>query len=240
MKDVIFDIGANNGIDGLGYALFNKHLNVYAFEANPNLVEKIQNNKSKIETFFNVSLNNYNLINKAVSNFNGSSDFYISEYDLCSSLLKYKFVKTEKKITCDVITLEKFCDENKIDNIVYIHTDTQGSDLNVLQGLKNYIKKVHSGVIETIIEKEKMRYEGANTFDEFKNFFISNNLTVIDKKFNDKELTEINVYFRNEIIPNSNFLKKNEFNRRFIYRIVNNKINIKDRIFAKILKIFKL
>ena len=34
-----------------------------------------------------------------------------------------------------VITLEKFCDENKIDNIVYIHTDTQGSDLNVLQGM---------------------------------------------------------------------------------------------------------
>ncbi len=240
MNNVILDIGANDGIDGLGYALFNKNLNVYAFEANPALIEKIQNNKKKIENFFNIPLTNYNLINKAVSNFNGSSDFYISEYDLCSSLLKYKFVKTEKKISCEVITLDKFCDENNIDNIVYLHTDTQGSDLNVLKGLNKYRDKVHSGVIETIIKKEKIRYEGASSLDEFENFFISNNFTIIDKKINDKELTEINVYFKNKSILDKNFLNKKEFNRRFILRIVTDKINIKDKIFSKILKIFKI
>ena len=54
------------------------------------LFEMRKNNKEKIESFFKIPIKNYNLINKAVSNFNGSSDFYISEYDLCSSLLKYK------------------------------------------------------------------------------------------------------------------------------------------------------
>mgnify|MGYP001475636904 CR=1 FL=1 len=44
-----FDVGANNGVDGLGYALFNKDLNIYAFEANPELVKKILFNKNLIE-----------------------------------------------------------------------------------------------------------------------------------------------------------------------------------------------
>ena len=53
MNNVIFDVGANNGLDGLGYALFNKNLNIYAFEANPELVKKIQFNKNLIENFEN-------------------------------------------------------------------------------------------------------------------------------------------------------------------------------------------
>jgi FkbM family methyltransferase len=240
MKNVILDVGANDGIDGLGYALFNKHLDIYAFEANPTLVEKIQNNKEKIESFFKIPIKNYNLINKAVSNFNGSSDFYISEYDLCSSLLKYKFVKTKKKITCDVITLEKFCNENKIDNIVYLHTDTQGSDLNVLQGLNEYKKKLHTGVIETIIKKEKIRYEGASTLDEFEIFFKSNDYFITNKIFNDRDLTEINVYFKNKNISDKEFISKNEFNRRFIQRIVNERVTLKDKIFSKYIKLFKI
>ena len=138
MLNVILDIGANDGSDGLGYALFNPNLKIYAFEPNPELISKINKNKEKIEKIFNVKLSNYKIVNKAVSNFNGTSDFYLSELDLCSSLLKYKFVKMKKKIACEVITLEKFCSEEKIDNIVFLHVDTQGSDLDVLKGLKFY------------------------------------------------------------------------------------------------------
>ena len=239
MNNVIFDVGANDGIDGLGYALYNKHYKIYAFEANPFLLNKIQKNLNNIENFFQVKLDNYFLINKAVSNFNGSSDFYISEYDLCSSLLKYKFVKTEKKIKCDVIRLEKFCDENRIDNIVYLHTDTQGSDLNVLKSLNRYTERVHSGVIETFIQKEKNRYEGASTLDEFEKFFLLNNFIIYDKQFNDKELSEINVYFKNKNILDKNYLFKKNFNRRLISRVANNKYNIKDKIFSKFFKLFK-
>jgi len=240
MNNVIFDVGANDGIDGLGYALYNKCYKIYAFEANPFLLDKIKKNLKNIENFFQIKLDNYFLINKAVSNFNGSSDFYISEYDLCSSLLKYKFVKTEKKIKCDVITLEKFCDENSIDNIVYLHTDTQGSDLNVLKGLNKYTERVHSGVIETFIQKEKNRYDGASTLDEFEKFFLLNNFIIYDKQFNDEELSEINVYFKNKNILDKNYLFKKNFNRRFISRIANNKYNIKDKIFSKFFKVFKI
>ena len=91
-NNVIFDIGANDGLDGLGFALFNKNYNVYSFEANPELVLKIEENKKKIEKFFKLKLDNYEIFNKAVSDFDGTSDFNISHYDLCSSLLSYKFV----------------------------------------------------------------------------------------------------------------------------------------------------
>ena len=68
------------------------------------------------------------------------------------------------------ITLEKFCNENEID-------------------------------LETIIKKEKIRYEGASTLDEFEIFFFKkNNFSITNKIFNDKDLTEINVYYKNKNI----------------------------------------
>ncbi len=238
MHNVIFDVGANNGVDGLGYALFNKDLNIYAFEANPELVKKILFNKNLIESFLDIKLNNYTIISKAVSNYNGHSDFYISEYDLCSSLMKYKFVKTEKKITCEVITLQNFCDEKKIDNIVHLHSDTQGSDLNVLRGLNKYKEIVHSGVVETMVEEKDVNYEGASSYKEFEIFLNENSFKITKKTFNDFAHKEINVFFKNKKILRKNFIKKREFNRRFIQRIIEKRINFKDRIYRKYLKLF--
>ncbi len=238
MNNVILDIGANNGIDGLGYAVFNKNLKIFAFEANPDLVEKININKKKIEKFFEINLTNYNIINKAVSNYNGMSDFFISEYDLCSSLLKYKFVKTKKKISCEVIMLKKFCEQNKIDNIIYLHTDTQGSDLNVLKSLENFKEILHSGVIETMIKKEDINYEGASSLHDFEDFFKKNNFKILKKTFNDYAEKEVNVFFKNEKMSKNNFLTKNEFNRRFIQRIIESRTNFKDLIYKVYLKLF--
>lgn len=231
MNNAILDIGANNGVDGLGYALFNKNFNVYAFEANPELVRKINFNKELIEKFLNIKIINYQIIEKAVSNYNGTDDFFISDYDLCSSLLKYKFVKTKKKILCEVITLKKFCEDNEIDNIAYLHSDTQGSDLNVLKGLNEHINKVHSGVIETMIEKEDIKYEGASSFEDFEKFFLENHFQILKKTFNDPAHKEINVFFKNLNISKKNLLNVKEFNRRFIQRIVENRTTLKDRIF---------
>ena len=239
MFNVIFDVGANDGVDGLGYALFNQNLKVYAFEANPDLVNKINENKKIIEKFTKIQLDNYTIINKAVSNFNGTSNFYLSEYDLCSSLLKYKFVKIKKEISCEVISLKSFCDDIKVNNIIYLHSDTQGSDLNVLKGLKEYKNKVHAGVIETMIKKEDINYEGASSFDEFENFFNENNFIITKKKFNDYQNKEVNVYFKNKSISKKDFISKNDFNRRFIQRIINKKSNLKDKIFMYYLKVFR-
>jgi len=51
MLNVILDIGANDGSDGLGCALFNPNLIIYAFEPNPELILKINENRINIEKF---------------------------------------------------------------------------------------------------------------------------------------------------------------------------------------------
>ena len=238
MLNVILDIGANDGSDGLGYALFNPNLKIYAFEPNPELISKINKNKEKIEKIFNVKLSNYKIVNKAVSNFNGTSDFYLSELDLCSSLLKYKFVKMKKKIACEVITLEKFCSEEKIDNIVFLHVDTQGSDLDVLKGLKFYKSIVHEGVIETMLNKEDLNYVGACTLDDVKNFFQGSSYEIIEEKYNAPK--ELNVYFKNKKCKNTNKISINKFNPRFLRRITENRLNFKDNIYIYYLKKIRL
>ena len=45
-KKNIFDIGAFNGLDGLIMALKNPEVMVHAFEANPELIKVIKNNKT--------------------------------------------------------------------------------------------------------------------------------------------------------------------------------------------------
>ena len=47
MQEIIFDIGSNDGLDSLNYALFNPEYLVYSFEANPYLIKKIKQNKKK-------------------------------------------------------------------------------------------------------------------------------------------------------------------------------------------------
>jgi len=240
MNNAIFDVGANNGLDGLGFALLNPTYNVYAFEANPDLISEIIKNKKKIEIFFKLELKNYEIINKAISDFDGSSIFNVSQFNLCSSLLKYKFVETKKKITIEVITLENFCIQKNIDNIIHLHVDTQGSDLNVIKGLKSFRKKVHSGVMETIVEKKDLLYEGGSSYDQVKSLFSQWNLNIIKTEFNDFEKKEINVYFLNDLIPKNEILKFNRYKKRFINRIIEDKINTKDYFYMKYLKLFKL
>lgn len=61
-----------------------------------------------------------------------------------------------KKIKIKTITLNKFCKFNKINNIQYLHIDTQGNDLKILKGLRNYISNVQEGVLEAAISKKKV------------------------------------------------------------------------------------
>jgi FkbM family methyltransferase len=239
-NNVIFDVGANDGLDGLGFALFNKDYNVFSFEANPELVSKIEENKKKIEKFFKLKLDNYEIFNEAVSDFEGTSDFNISQHDLCSSLLPYKFVKTKKKIKTKVITLEKFCLKKCIDNIVYIHIDTQGSDLDVLKGLGSCRSIVHSGVIETMIKKEDRMYEGASYYEEVKFFFEKWGFNIYKDEFNNYLKKEINVYFNNKKISQSNILKFRRFKKTFINRIIKDKYKFKDFIYMIYFKLFIL
>ena len=85
----IFDVGAYNGVDGLALAVNNPYFLIHAFEANPELIDLIKENKKKIESYKKIKINNYKLNNCAVSNKTEILDFNIAKNPTVSSLNKF-------------------------------------------------------------------------------------------------------------------------------------------------------
>ena len=198
MKKIFFDVGANDGRDSIHIANDPNWL-VYGFEPTPYLINKI---KGQIK-----NKPNYTLIEKAVSNFIGTSQFNIAgQRDWgCSSLLEFSDKsrtewpgRTDFKVTetiqVDVITLEKFIEENQISTIDFLHIDTQGSDLNVLKGLGSYIDIVKAGVLEAA-NKPDILYFNQNTKEDCVNFLQEKGFTIKNIRNNDPYSNEINIEF---------------------------------------------
>lgn len=129
---------------------------IYAFEALPDNINLIRNN------FINYNVKNASYYNKAVSCKNGITDFYVSsgrpenavqsDWDYgnkSSSLLQPEkhlqlasFIRFEKKIEVETITLKSFCNTNNIPSIDFIHMDVQGAELMVLEGAEDLISTI--------------------------------------------------------------------------------------------------
>ena len=242
MKLAIFDIGSNDGLDGIILALLNPSSIIYSFEPNIELNQNIKNNKQTIEKFFGIKIKNYELYNFAISNINKVQKFYINKHNLLSSLksVNINFINKDdleiKKIKkVKVIRLDKFCKTKKINYIQFIHSDTQGSDLEVLDGLGEYRKKLISGVIETTINYKNNRYLKSTSLKDVKKKFKKWNfiITKISPNYSD---IEYDVYFKNKTYDKSIVQAKIKYNKRFFRRIVLKKLKLKDYLTQFILK----
>lgn len=163
-RKVYFDVGANDGSAGLEFA-GNPEWVVYAFEPTPELAETIRQRTA--------GLDNYHLIEKAVSDQPGRAIFNVAgQGDWgTSSLLAFAdnidetwagrtdFAVTQQ-IEVEVITLGEFCAERGIDRIDHLHTDVQGLDMEVLLGLGDTISIVRGGDIECSRNHSVKLYEG--------------------------------------------------------------------------------
>lgn len=144
----------------------------------------------------------------------------------------------------DIITLARFCEIKKINNIIFLHIDTQGNDLRVLMGLKNYMDNLFMGVLETSKNIRYSRYRGSHSITEIKKYFLKWKFKITKLELNHLNHREYNVFFFNPFFKNKeNNLKAFIFNRRFIQRIIDNREKFKDKlviIFIKFLKYFNL
>lgn len=161
----VFDVGANNGDSMLGQAY---HSQVHAFEPTPEMCDVI---RSKTR-----HLPNYRLNQVAVSNFNGKATFNVAgQADWgCSSLHTFNDglekswpgrtdFRVSDQIEVDVTRLDRYIQENNITQIDYFHCDVQGSDLQVLEGLGEYINIVQEGAVETAPDQEELAlYKGVD------------------------------------------------------------------------------
>ncbi len=195
---IFFDVGAELGIDSLPFARHNPDSIVYAFEPNPYMVKHLKKESA--------GLSNYIIIPKAVSNFNGVSTFNINKsgYQGLSSLLDYSdkarinwsgfAINVDEKVDVEVITLDSFIQENNIKKIDFFHCDTQGSDLNVLKGLGEYIHIIEEGQVEAAILLESL-YVNQNNYQETMLFLASKGFEILSMKAEGSQ-RECNVYFK--------------------------------------------
>jgi FkbM family methyltransferase len=199
-EKVVFDVGANNGSSSVPLAIENPNYLVFAFEPTPEMIDVIL---SKI-----VGLDNYVIVPKAVSDYNGIAEFNVAgNWDWgCSSLLKFsKKSQTDwpgrtdfsvtYKLNVDVIRLDTFIEENNIINIDHLHIDTQGSDLNVMKGLGQYLNIVSEGTMEAGTSDDIL-YEGQNKLNDCIKFLLLNGFKVVDVNSNDVFCHEVNIVFK--------------------------------------------
>ncbi len=261
--NVAFDVGADDGFHGILFAFLNPKIKVFAFEPIKGSKKEILANLKKVEDFFSYKFKNYKIINSAVSDFNGSSIFYETNYRVGSSLLKPKVkldkfwthsddlliktvskgIKPKKKYKVQVTTLEKFCKNNSVSVINYLHIDAQGNDLRVIKGLKNFKKCLIEGVAEVPKNNKLKIYEREQTFNDLKLNFKKWNFKITKIEEVQKNYPSLNVYFK------TNYKKKNKETKNFIHstkrferifkRIFSNRLGLKDFIFLYFWRIKK-
>lgn len=161
----VVDVGANRGdVTRALHFLFPK-ATIFAFEPIKDEAEKIKNLHSP-----KVVVENLALANKTAQ-----ATLYRYSFSPSSSLLpvssgykkKFKGVATSKKVNVQVITLDDYFKNKKVEGDVFLKIDTQGTEKQVLEGAQRFLSKVSVVHIEIPIEE---LYQKQNSFDEVYDF----------------------------------------------------------------------
>jgi FkbM family methyltransferase len=155
---VIFDIGANEGRYTEQLLKYFSKANYYLFEPN-----KLNYRKLKLK-FFN--LPNINIINKALSDENKNDFLYLDKpKSVLASLIKRRMdhfntnFNIKKKI--NIIRLDNFIKSlNKKTIIDYCKIDAEGSEMKIINGMGNFIKRI-----------KLIQFEFGGSSIDFKTFF---------------------------------------------------------------------
>jgi FkbM family methyltransferase len=143
---------------------------------------------------FNKELKRYNInyINKAISNFNGSTTFYLlspTKTNIKSSLSKRTKSKKTTPVTVECNTLDHL--HNKEDGTYSIWIDAEGHGYEVLEGAINILPKTKYILIE--VEKEPWWVDQKLDTDVVK-YLESKGFVPIAK---DREWSQYNILFEN-------------------------------------------
>ncbi len=168
---IVIDIGANRAQNTLLISKKFRIKKAILVEPNIELHQYIKKSLGDIE---------FKILDKCVTNYDGSIDFYVSNFDLTSSTIKpsekskYHKVKTKilgKNYTLLPVskcctTLRSIVNDLKIDYIDYLKIDVEGAEFFVLQGAQDLLKNSKIGIIQLEIHRNDMRKDYANEIFE--------------------------------------------------------------------------
>jgi FkbM family methyltransferase len=174
----LIDIGASGGLEG-NWQAAEKYLKVIGFEPDKTAWEKLSLQKEE----------KYKYLNTGLFNKKGFVDFNITKKQMVSSIYtpNLKFLKQFpevdrfeiiKTVKIEVDSLDNILEENNIKNPDFIKLDTQGSELNILEG---GIKTLNSDILGMEIEVEFVKmYENQPLFSEIDIFVRKNGFHLFD------------------------------------------------------------
>jgi FkbM family methyltransferase len=139
-KDVFFDVGANIGSIGLPVVKSKPCIQYHAFEASPHVFEYLTKT---------VDLNGFkkiNLIKKAVYHTDHMQLPFFQSFHHGKNSLAPTY--SNSSVLVDTITLDRYCEVNKIDQIDWMKIDIQGFELYAFQGAE---KILQTGRVKNII-----------------------------------------------------------------------------------------
>jgi len=221
-KKIVFDVGCYRGNFTTNFIENEKKLGIesdfFLFDPNPN-----------VKSYLNIILKNKKIkfFNLALDNTNSKKTFYLNKFFEPSGSSLKKFNKEDKKwsgtrrlffqllqpfkkiedfceINVQTQTLDNFCNLSNINSIDVLKIDTEGNELNVLQGAKNLlsegkIKLIYVEISESKNKfslKEKAIIELLNSYNfqlmkkyQIRSFSFLSGLKASDNLFINKSLT---------------------------------------------------
>lgn len=127
------DVGANYGLATVFLAKHSER--VIAFEPEPKNIERMEGNLSANR------ITNVEIERVALSNKNGLARFYTSEASSHHSLgLAHPILRQDNFIEVKTMTLDSFCAARNIQEISILKVDTEGFELEVLQGAESLLR----------------------------------------------------------------------------------------------------
>lgn len=161
------DIGANNGYyTVLAAQIVGKKGTIYSFEPNIEAFERLTRN-IKLNNLVNVKY-----YNTALSNFDGNAKLYLDQSTEDGSASLFSNQETYGKSTVMVKKFDEvFKVENEYSDIDMIKMDVEGSEINILRGMENYLNK-HKKV--KIIAEWNATYR---TIEDF--VYLNNNFNIL-------------------------------------------------------------
>lgn len=133
----IFDVGANVGQFANLILRNNPNADIYSFEPHPASFSKLSQIKTPNFKCFNVGLGatNSKMILYDYKDNQGSEHAALNK-----EVITNVHNGEASEIEVDIIMLDKFCAEHKIDQIDLLKIDVEGFELDVLKGAENLIK----------------------------------------------------------------------------------------------------
>jgi FkbM family methyltransferase len=163
-RPVVFDVGANVGQSVERLSALLPGCELYAFEPSPAVYRELERNTRRIR--------NVTLVNAGVGAVPGTELLLENAHSDMSSFLApgpATWSTVVRRTPVDVTTLTSYCREHDISRIDLLKIDTQGYDLEVLEGAVELLKAKMVRLIYAEVVFADL-YEGQPSFEDIKRF----------------------------------------------------------------------